>query len=140
MLDKSTRLMPNSAEVAAETLDGEVVLINLANGIYYSLDGTGSFVWGYVERKASSEDIAKAMVASYDVSPQIADEDVRRLMDELVQEGLALVAGDKGDFISTKPEAVAQRATYSTPLLNVYSDMQGLLALDPPLPDLIDRA
>ncbi len=139
MLDQCTRLKPNIAEVAAETLDGEVVLINLAKGIYYSLDGTGSFIWGHVEKSASCEDIVKAMVASYDVSPQTADEDVRRLMDEFVSEGLALVSGDTQTSLTTALKPVTKRAPYSTPVLNIYSDMQGLLALDPPLPDLIDH-
>ena len=43
--DTDTHLVPNVAEVAAKVMDGEAILINLANGMYYSMDGAGGFLW-----------------------------------------------------------------------------------------------
>ena len=36
-------------EVAAKVIDGEAVLINLATGVYYSMRGSGAYLWSQLE-------------------------------------------------------------------------------------------
>ena len=48
----------NSPTVAAETVDGEVLMINLESGSYYSLRDTGAAIWDGIERGAATQTIA----------------------------------------------------------------------------------
>ncbi len=45
MLTLNDRLRPREEEVASKVIDGEAIIINLANGVYYSMDKVGALVW-----------------------------------------------------------------------------------------------
>jgi hypothetical protein len=135
MLKLQTRLRPNSEEVAAKVMDGEAILINLSNGIYYSMDKVGGMIWELVEKGYSLEEMATTIVRHYEVAAEQAQADVERLAAEFLQEKLVLEA----DGLS--PRAIPingsqQREPYEAPQLNIYRDMGDLLALDPPIPGL----
>ena len=138
MLSLKDRLQPQANEVAAKVMDGEAIIINLANGIYYSMDKVGGLIWEMIEVKHSLEEMITTTVARYDVSPEQAQADIERLADELLHENLVTVwegdAASDGRFVSEQPA----KLTYETPRLNVYHDMGDLLALDPPVPGLAE--
>ena len=93
MLSLQSRLRPNEAEVAAKVLDGEAIIINLSNGMYYSMDRVGGLIWEMIEGQSSLEETVAEIIARYDVSPQQAQADVQRVADELVQEKLVMPRG-----------------------------------------------
>ena len=121
-------------EVAAKVIDGEAIIINLANGIYYSMDKVGGLIWEMLAGKYSLEEVIAAILARYDVSREQAQADVERLATELLQENLLLVSTDGALPQQVSEQAFSQKLPYETPLLNIYRDMGDLLALDPPLP------
>jgi coenzyme PQQ synthesis protein D (PqqD) len=138
MLTPQSRLHPNEQEVAAKVLDGEAIIINLANGIYYSMDKVGGLIWDLLAAAHSLEEVITAILARYDVSREQAQADVERLAAELVQENLLLSTTDGvGSQTMAEPES-QQKLPYETPVLNIYRDMGDLLALDPPTPGLQD--
>jgi len=130
------RLAPKSDQVAAKVMDGEAVIINLANGVYYSMDKAGGLIWSMVEQARSLEVIADAVAAAYDVPPERARADVEQLAAQLVAEDLVAAAGDEVPAEGADPAPPPQKLLYETPKLNVYRDMEELLALDPPMPGL----
>ncbi len=130
------RLAPKSQQVAAKVMDGEAVIINLANGVYYSMDKAGGLIWSMIEQARSLDAIADAVAAAYDVPPVRAREDVEQLAAQLVAEDLVVVAGDEVPAEGADPAPPPQKLPYETPKLNVYRDMEELLALDPPMPGL----
>ena len=135
MLNPTNRLRPNKEEVAAKVIDGEAVLINLSNGVYYSMDEVGALVWELVEHNYSLEEMVSTICARYDVTPEQAQGDVERLAAELLEENLLAVADDSAECDPIGNDATTA-ATYAAPQLNVYRDMGDLLALDPPTPGL----
>lgn len=134
MLSLQARFRPNEKEVAAKVLDGEAIIINLSNGIYYSMDKVGGVLWAMVEAGHSLEETVEEIVARYDVSPEQARADIDRLAAELIQENLVL-ASDHAPPPREHPEP-RQKLPYESPRLNIYRDMGDLLALDPPMPGL----
>jgi len=50
------RLMPKSDQIAAKVMDGEAVIIDLASGVYYSMDGVGGLIWSLIEATQSMDD------------------------------------------------------------------------------------
>ncbi len=130
------RLTPKSQQVAAKVVDGEAVIINLANGVYYSMDKAGGLIWSLIDQARSLDAIADAVAAAYDVAPTQARADVGQLAAQLVAEDLVMAAGDDVPAEGADPAPPPQKLPYETPTLNVYRDMEELLALDPPMPGL----
>ena len=135
-VEAGTRLRVNTERVAAKVIDGEAIIINLANGRYYSMTGTGALVWSLLAGGATIESVADSLAARYDVDAAACRADVERLVDELLVEEL-LASTDEPPSPPTGPSA-DDPTTYESPRLEVYSDMEDLLALDPPLPALGD--
>lgn len=134
-----TRLAPNAADVAAKIMDGEAILINLTDGMYFSLDAAGGLVWELVEARATLQDMASVVSRHYDVDADRAARDVRQLAQELLDARLVLVsAEDGGSAWVDRPSPAEGRLPYAPPKLNAYHDMTELLALDPPHPGLAD--
>ena len=136
MLSLQSRLRPNEAEVAAKVLDGEAIIINLSNGMYYSMDRVGGLIWEMIEGQSTLEETVAEIIARYDVSPQQAQADVQRVADELVQEKLVIVSDQASSARRTREIQGQPRLPYESPRLNIYRDMGDLLALDPPMPSL----
>lgn len=140
MMTLETRLCPKDDEVAAEVLDGEAIIINLATGSYYSMGGVGGLIWGGVEQHCRLEEIAARVALAYDVSLERARADVADIAARLVAEGIAKTS-DATTSRGEAPLPPPRRLHYEPPSLSAYSDMRNLLALDPPIPsvDALER-
>src|SRR5262245_15069393 len=136
MLSLNQHMKPNLEEVAAKVMDGEAILINLSNGIYYSMDKVGGVVWELVERNYSPEEMVAFIINRYEVESERAQADVERLLKELVDERLILEADSVVNGEREQPGQVDAKEPYEQPQLNIYRDMGDLLALDPPTPGL----
>jgi hypothetical protein len=128
--------IPNAEEVASEVLDGEAVLINLSNGMYYSIDGVGGRIWELIERGVCLDNVVQDVVARYEVDEQTVGADLQTFLNELIAENLVVPAGSPGTAVDTANGA--SRLPYDAPALNIFRDMGDLLALDPPMPGLKD--
>jgi len=139
MLDDQTPLRSNRPEIAAKIVDGEAILINLNSGVYYSLGGSGPFVWAQLDRGTSIPGIVDAVADHFGVNGDTVADDVRRLVNELVDEGLAVTGEPLSTGSAANPETPsdgAGPATFEVPILTKYDDMAEIFALDPPLPEL----
>ena len=134
------RLELNSADVAAKDIDGEILVMNVANGMYYSLDGVGAVAWRLLAYGHSLQQAAEALASMYGVDSAVALDDVTDLAIHLVDEGLVSVSNDPVSVDAPVPMDSATEGPYSAPKLNSYSDMADLLALDPPMPGLAETS
>jgi hypothetical protein len=129
-------LHPNHAEVAAEIIDDEVIIIRLTDGVYYSMEGVGVLVWRLLEAARSLDDIVQAISETYAVDADRAGDDAKELIESLKRERL-VVAGVGAQTQTTGSGESHDRPAglqYAKPALHVYEDMNDLLALDPPAP------
>ena len=138
MSELPERLVPKSEQVAATVMDGEAVIINLVNGVYYSMDEVGGLVWNMIEQACSLTDIADAVAVAYGVESSQVREDIQQLAAQLIEEDLVTVAGDQTPAKGAGPASPPPEKQYEAPKLVAYRDMQDLLAVDPPLPGLQD--
>lgn len=134
-MQNDTNLRPNHSEVAAEVLDKEVIIIRLTDGIYYSMQGVGVLVWQLIETHNSVRDIVLAVTEHYQIEIDRVRKDLDELFAALLKERLVIV---DGTLIKNVPNDFTKRShidtNYESPILNVYEDMNDLLALDPPTP------
>ncbi len=116
-----------------EMIDGEVVVVNLDNGTYYSFDGAGGQIWSLLGAGGSTLDGVQAQVAARYLSESghIADS-VARFVARLRAEGLIRV-GEAEAAVSAEPAASTgvERLPFAEPELNKYTDMEALLLADP---------
>jgi hypothetical protein len=119
-------------DVVHETIDGEAVVVNLENGVYYSLRNSAADVWNLIETGANLEEIVSALTQRYEGSLEEVKQTVGALLVALQQEGLVQVSSTKRPGSQVPAVVLAGgKAKFEAPLLERYSDMQELLLLDP---------
>ena len=126
----ATRYSVCGPQVIHETIDGEVVIINLESGNYYSLRGTGAHVWEAIASGMYVSDIADHLVAAFDGLD--APPDIAAFLDQLEREGLIARSTEPvASTVAPPSPANGKRAAYAPPVLEGFTDMQELILLDP---------
>ena len=126
------RFRVNSPKVIHETIDHEVVIINLGTGTYYSLEGTGEEIWTMLDSGAATDGVTEALLSRYDADPS----DLRAVVETFAEELRAesLIVPDEGDAATSEPTLAAangSRVAFAPPRLERFTEMQHLIALDP---------
>lgn len=78
--------------LASKEIDGEVVVLNLADGRYYGLNHVAGEVWQLVQEPRSLPELVDLIVAEFDVSPSEAAADLEGLLDDLLARELVVTA------------------------------------------------
>jgi hypothetical protein len=68
--------------------DGDLVILDLANGEYFALDPVGARMWEGLAARHSRDAIAEKIAQEYDVSVERALSDLSSLVDQLVSRRL----------------------------------------------------
>jgi hypothetical protein len=121
----------NGPPVIHQTLDGEVIVVNLDTGTYYSFAGVAAEIWSAVERGLTVEETVAESADRHGTGPGEAEPAVKRFLAELAREELIASANGTAPFAGQEPEAANGSGSFPEPLLNKYTDMQELLVLDP---------
>lgn len=126
------RYRVNRPNVIDETIDGEAVVINLATGTYYSLDRVGGDIWAFLEASLPVEEIIGELTRRYDGESDHMRREVGALIKRLSDEALIVPCKDNDPVgtVALKPP-VDERAPFRSPVLEVFTDMQDLILLDP---------
>jgi hypothetical protein len=74
--------------VLSQELNGEVVLLNMDNESYYSLNSVGSRIWQLLSQKMNIESITLELLKIYQVDESTLRQDVATLIHELCEDGL----------------------------------------------------
>jgi hypothetical protein len=78
-----------SPEQVSAELEGEAVVLNLKEGVYFGLNPVGTRVWSLLkEAPRSLAELRQAILAEYDVGAEQCDDDLRSLLASLEQYGL----------------------------------------------------
>jgi Coenzyme PQQ synthesis protein D (PqqD) len=99
MSNMQSEISGNSIVRAAEEqvsadLDGEAVILNLQNGVYYGLDPVGAFIWNLLKEPVKVDGIRDAILEEYDVEPDQCERDLLDLLGKLRSEGLIEVSNE----------------------------------------------
>jgi hypothetical protein len=126
-------------KIVSEIIDGEVIMLNLDRGRYYSLTLAGTDAWSAIGRAASGEEIVDHLLARYNGARGEVEQAVHQLLDQLRQEELILslppgeaeMAAPSSNGTPPAHGEHGSRPTFQIPVLQVYTDMEDLLLLDP---------
>ena len=76
------------AGVLVQELEGEAVLLNLANELYFGLDEVGYRMYTLITTSSSLDAAYQALLQEYDVEPGTLHADFQKLVAELIASGL----------------------------------------------------
>lgn len=108
--------------------------MHLKSGKYFSAAASGGFIWACVERQQPVGHIAELFVQQYAATREQAKKAVDSFINDLLAEDLIREVSDKDSIPMVSLADVGtpdSRKVFLSPTLNVYSDMQDLLLLDP---------
>lgn len=126
MSESRFRIAPG---IVHETVDGEVIAIDLDDGSYYSLAGSGPAIWELLGGGASEAEIAAALAARFEAEEPEIDAAVSSLFSRLRENGL-IVATEEGGS-DAPPAHSNERSPFAAPRLERYDDMKDYFLLDP---------
>jgi hypothetical protein len=114
--------------VVHEAIEGEVIIVNLDKGLYFSTDGVGASIWAMIVAGRTADEILLWATDALDDGEAVAV-DVAEFLDDLRENELVRVVAETPDDCDF--DLPAAPATYEKPTLHVYADMEELLLLDP---------
>jgi hypothetical protein len=117
-------------EVVADIIEGEAVIMNLKSGHYFSSHGTGSECWDALAAGLSVAQLVDQLAAAYSADRATIESAVEKFVADLVSHMLICPSDAPPPAVVAKAPLVSN-APFHPPVLNVYSDMQDLLTLDP---------
>jgi hypothetical protein len=124
----SERFVPNRRKIAHETIDDEVIIIDLETGTYYSLIESAMQVWTVLAQGATRAQLVDALAAQYDTpSAELADA-LNPFVDELLREEIIVAEAGEATPITPGPKVAKP---FAAPALSRFTNMSDLLLLDP---------
>ncbi len=75
-------------DVLVQELQGESVLLNVQSGRYFGLDEVGTRMWAVLSSAESLRAARDVLLAEYEVDAQQLEQDLRSLVEKLVEHGL----------------------------------------------------
>ncbi len=130
------RYEPAGQDVVAEEIDGEVVIVNLKNGNYYSLTQSATLIWAGIQQHATVLQIRERVAQGYRGECDAMNRDIDELIRALEGEQLIRRLPDSGASAPgaatvTEGVSVAEQVAYLSPIFERFTDMGDLLLLDP---------
>jgi hypothetical protein len=131
-MNDSERYTIDETRIVSEIIDGEAIIVNLANGFYYSLDRPAAEIWGWLEAGWSTAEIVSVIQDRYDCSGADPETAVRTLIGTLVADELVASRPDADlPEIERGPGGPAEKRPFRAPSFQRFEDMQGFLLVDP---------
>ena len=81
-----------ASDVVWNTLDDEIVILNLASGVYFSVGGVGRRFWELLADGVSADAALPELIAEFDVDADRLKTDLDSLIGQLRNEGLVALA------------------------------------------------
>ena len=87
-ITKNTLISISEEQITGDLLDGEVVILNMKDDVYYGLDEVGGRIWSLIQDPITFDEIVQHLLEEYDVEYQECVNDVRELLEEMLTKGL----------------------------------------------------
>jgi hypothetical protein len=137
-MDQRSRFRINRPKIVSETIEGEVIILNLDQGHYFSLRHAGADIWRAVDEGASVAQLVAGLNATYAADDATIETAVLDLLDRCLENDLIVRVSDTGaDGPAAATNLVngsgigGSKPRFIPPELTKFTDMEDLLLLDP---------
>ncbi|MDE3052288.1 MAG: PqqD family protein [Gemmatimonadota bacterium] len=93
-LSLDSRVIATPDQLSSE-LAGEVVILSLADGVYYGLDEVGAYIWQRLREPRAVRDIVDDVVNRYAVDRERCEHDLLAFLEDLRAHRLAEVVASE---------------------------------------------
>ena len=118
-------------EIVFENYEDEMVLLNLSEGVYFTLDRIGADCLLWLLSAPSAATAFETLRARYAGDTSDIDSGLTRLVELLTEAGLATVRADGEPGLQLEIGAAQPSARYAPPKLERYDDIEDILKFDP---------
>jgi len=115
----------------SEMIDGEVMIINLESGSYFSVTGAGAAIWPQLIAGTDLDSLAAVLEAAFDVPVAAVGSELDRFVDRLIAEGILRPRDPSGVPSATALGPPDPTRSYQGFGFERFDDMRGLLVVDP---------
>ncbi len=136
VIQESDRFEFNRSEVAVKVIDGEAVAIDVLTGKYHGATGAACGILQQVGHGVSPGEIADVLESRFPDAKDRIRGDLCKFAGQLLEQRIVVRAAGGAAMLGASPSF--DDATYVPPELDTYDDMAELLALDPPMPTVLD--
>jgi hypothetical protein len=120
------------AHIVSESIQGEVIIVNLLEGVYYSITGCGPAIWEFVSNGYSIEMIAESLRTEFSNVPDDVTEKISNFVAKLAEDGLIQQSNGEPQSIDQRSESNnGVQKQFEDPLISKFTDMEEVLILDP---------
>ncbi|MCG3154480.1 MAG: hypothetical protein DKINENOH_01074 [bacterium] len=86
-LTASTRVVAAPEQIFSD-LGGEIVILNVASGVYHGLDEVGARIWHLLQQPITVAELHATILAEFEVEAEQCRQDILQLLHELLDAGL----------------------------------------------------
>lgn len=127
-MEQQPRFGINYPNVVAEAFDGEWVIVNLATGTYFSLDGSAAVLWPHAIAGLTLEEFVERAGRIYPAAGPELSRDIEDFHEQLRAHSLVRpVDAEPTTDVDVSPSS----NDYAAPRMGVHADLQDILLLDP---------
>jgi hypothetical protein len=123
----------NGPQVISETVGGETIIVNLASGHYFNLQGTAVDIWEGITQGETSNAIVARLASRYAGADGEIEEAVATLLADLAAAELVVPEDDNGGG-GAAVEVIqdgSELPPFTPPTFATHTDMQDIILLDP---------
>jgi len=130
---EAVRIRVNAPQVIHESIDGEVIIIDLASGSYFSTKGSGAEIWEVINESPGLTlgELTDAVTPRFDDGTEDVGASIGVFVAHLQAEGLVVDAGEDAGAPVLVAAANGSKQAFVAPVLDKYTDMQDLVLIDP---------
>jgi len=134
-MNDATRLQLDEKRFVHQTVDGEVLIIDVQGGAYFCLRGGAALLWPLLVEGAARSSVLAMAETAFDGPAGDIGASVTAFIDGLLAEGILRPAADGpisgGAAANGVRMAPAEKAPFAPLTIERYDDMRDLLTLDP---------
>ncbi|CAN5610249.1 PqqD family protein [soil metagenome] len=124
------RFKLREGKVVDEAIDGEVIIIQLERGTYFSLGGSGEEIWELFRSGHDELTAASVMRGRYPDQAEEIGPSIQGLVSRMLEEQVLERDEVPGEATASADDA-PREGRFEKPKLERYDDMQDFLLLDP---------
>ena len=119
-----------SASIIYEVMSPDVIVLNLDDGVYYFIQGSGSYIWHSLISGKSLDEIVQNSLAYFSLTAD-SGKDIIDFVQKLLDEKLILEDETVSVSVGSEVNDLKLSQTYQKPVLEKFTDMEQALLLDP---------
>ena len=107
----------NTPRVIFENIDGELILVHMEKGAYYTTDEVGALLWDLIEGRASAAEMVTVLHTEYDVARADAETALAAFLERLGAEDLVSLEDPSVERTPPRRAPVSARRPFRAPAL-----------------------